>query len=111
MYNTFMRLSGKDISQKLYGELKKRVEKLKKKNIIPHLVVILVGENPASVAYVRQKQKNGEEIGAKETVLNYNTTVTTEEPEDKLKLLNIDPFVHGILIQRPLPAQLDEAKL
>src|SRR5258708_21390270 len=99
MYNTFMRLSGKDISQKLYGELKKRVEKLKKKNITPHLVVILVGENPASVAYVKQKQKNGEEIGAKVTVLGYDTSVTTQELIKKVKLLNLDPFVHGMLIQ------------
>jgi len=111
MYNTSMRLSGKDISQKLYADLKKRVEKLQKKKIIPHLVVILVGENPASVAYVRQKQKNGEGIGAKVTVLNYKTDVTTEELEEKVKLLNEDPFVNGILIQRPLPEQIDVAKL
>ena len=111
MYNTPMRLSGKKISEKLYGALKKRVEKLNKNNIIPHLVVILVGENPASVAYVRQKVKNGEEIGAKVTVLNYKTDVTTEELEEKVKLLNIDPFVHGILIQRPLPEQIDIEKL
>lgn len=111
MYNTSMRLSGKEISEKLYGELKKRVAKLQKKNVTPHLVVILVGENPASVAYVRQKQKNGEELGAKVTVLNYKTDVTTGELEEKVKLLNIDPFVHGILIQRPLPEQVDEKKL
>jgi methylenetetrahydrofolate dehydrogenase (NADP+)/methenyltetrahydrofolate cyclohydrolase len=111
MYNTSMRLSGKEISQKLYGELKKRVTKLQKKNITPHLVVLLVGENPASVAYVRQKQKNGEEIGAQVTVLNYKTSVTTEELEEKVKLLNIDPFVHGILIQRPLPEHIDVEKL
>jgi methylenetetrahydrofolate dehydrogenase (NADP+)/methenyltetrahydrofolate cyclohydrolase len=106
-----MRLSGKDISQKLYDDLKKRVAKLQKKNITPHLVVLLVGENPASVAYVKQKQKNGEELGAKVTVLNYKTDVTTVELEEKVKLLNIDPFVHGILIQRPLPDQVDEKKL
>ena len=102
-----MRLSGKDIAEKLYGELKERVAELKKKNIIPHLVVILVGENPASVAYVTQKQKKGEDIGAKVTLLRYPTTVTTKELEEKVKLLNEDPFVHGILIQRPLPEQID----
>src|SRR5258706_1832339 len=107
MYNIPMKLSGKDIAEKLYGELTERVEKLKKQNIVPHLVVILVGEHPASVAYVTLKQKKGEEIGAKVTVLNYKTSVTTEELEEKVKLLNIDPYVHGILIQRPLPDQID----
>src|SRR5258708_626337 len=111
MYNILMKLRGKDIAEKLYGELGKRVGKLKKKNIVPHLVVLLVGENPASVAYVTQKQKKGEEIGAKVTVLNYKTSVTTQELEEKVKLLNIDPFVHGILIQRPLPEQIDVNKL
>lgn len=106
-----MRLSGRDIAQKIYKELEERVAQLKKKKIIPHLVVLLVGENPASVAYVRQKQKNGEEIGAKVTVLNYKTDVTTAELEEKVKLLNEDPYVHGILIQRPLPDQIDIEKL
>ena len=106
-----MKLSGKDIAQNLYTDLKKRVDRLKKKNITPHLVVILVGQNPASVAYVTQKQKKGEEIGAKVTVLNYETDVTTDELVEKVQLLNIDPFVHGILIQRPLPEQIDVEKL
>lgn len=102
-----MRLSGRDIAEKLYGDLTKRVEKLKKRNITPHLVVFLVGENPASVAYVNQKQKKGEDIGAKVTVLRYTTAITNEELVEKIKLLNADPFVHGILIQRPLPDQID----
>ncbi|HZE86906.1 MAG TPA: bifunctional 5,10-methylenetetrahydrofolate dehydrogenase/5,10-methenyltetrahydrofolate cyclohydrolase [Methylomirabilota bacterium] len=106
-----MKLIGKDIAEKIYVNLRKRVGELKKKNIIPHLVVILVGENPASMAYVLQKQKNGEEIGAKVTVLRYNESVTTEELSEKIKLLNDDPFVHGILIQRPLPTHIDIGKL
>lgn len=106
-----MKLSGREISEKLYEELKSRVEKLKKKNMTPHLVVILVGENPASVAYVKQKRKKGEEIGAKVTVLQYPTTVTTNELLKKVTLLNTDPYVHGILIQRPLPDQIDVDKL
>jgi methylenetetrahydrofolate dehydrogenase (NADP+)/methenyltetrahydrofolate cyclohydrolase len=106
-----MRLDGKQIAEKLYGDLRKRVEVLKKKGIMPHLVVILVGEHPASIAYVTLKQKKGEEIGAKVTVLNYPTSVTTEDLVEKVQLLNIDPFVHGILIQRPLPEQIDVEKL
>ncbi len=106
-----MKLSGREIAERLYGKLKERVEKLKKKHIIPHLVVFLVGEHPASVAYVTLKQKKGEEIGAKVTVLRFDPSVTTEELEEKVKLLNDDPFVHGILIQRPLPDHIDVDKL
>jgi methylenetetrahydrofolate dehydrogenase (NADP+) / methenyltetrahydrofolate cyclohydrolase len=106
-----MRLSGKDIAEKIYADLQDRVEKLKKKKITPHLVVLLIGENPASVAYVTQKRRKGEEIGAKVTVLNYKTSVTTEELEEKVKLLNADPYVHAILIQRPLPDHIDVEKL
>ncbi len=106
-----MKLDGYKIADKLYSNLKTRVEKLKKQNIIPHLVVFLVGENPASIAYVKQKQKNGKKIGAKVTVLRYGTSVTTEELKKNVKLLNDDPFVHGILIQRPLPKHIDVDKL
>jgi len=106
-----MKIDGHEIAEKMYEDLKKRVAKLKKHDVIPHLVVFLVGENPASVAYVTLKQKKGEEIGAKVTLMNFDTSVTTEELEEKVKLLNIDPFVHAILIQRPLPEQIDVNKL
>jgi len=106
-----VRLSGREIAEKIYQRLQSRVEELKKKNIIPHLVVFLIGDNPASVAYVKQKQKKGEEIGCKVTVLNLNESITTEELEKKVKLLNDDPFVHGILIQRPVPKHIDIDKL
>ncbi len=106
-----MRIDGKQIAEEIYEELKTRVGKLAKKNIVPHLVVILVGENPASIAYVTLKQRKGEEIGAKITILRYDVNIKTEDLAEKVKLLNIDPFVHGILIQRPLPPQIDVEKL
>lgn len=106
-----MRLNGTEIAAKLYVTLQQRVDKLKKKQITPHLVVFLVGENPASVAYVTLKQKRAEELGAKVTILKYNTSITTKELAEKVKLLNEDPFVHGILIQRPLPDQIDVEQL
>ncbi|HEX8931629.1 MAG TPA: bifunctional 5,10-methylenetetrahydrofolate dehydrogenase/5,10-methenyltetrahydrofolate cyclohydrolase [Patescibacteria group bacterium] len=106
-----MKLIGKDIADKVYQALQKRVTVLKKQNINPHLVVFLIGENPASVAYVRQKQMKGEEIGCKVTILRYNEAVTTEELEQKVKDLNEDPSVHAILIQRPVPEHVDISKL
>src|SRR5882762_4782530 len=98
-----MRIDGTEIAKSIFEDLKIRVGELAKKNIVTHLAVILVGENPASVAYVTLKQRRGEEIGAKVTVLRYETDVTNEELLAKIKELNSDPKVHGILIQRPLP--------
>jgi methylenetetrahydrofolate dehydrogenase (NADP+)/methenyltetrahydrofolate cyclohydrolase len=106
-----VRINGTEIAGKLYEDLQTRVNKLKKKNVTPHLVVFLVGESPASVAYVTLKQKRGEEIGAKVTILRYDTSVTTKDLAEKVTLLNDDPFVHGILIQRPLPDQIDVDQL
>lgn len=111
LYNKCVILSGKDIAEKIYTHLHERVGELAKKNIVPQLVVILIGANPASVAYVKQKQNKGQEIGCKVTVLNYEETVTTEELEKKVQALNADPTVHAILIQRPVPSQVDINKL
>ena len=111
MYNKFVILDGKEIAAKVYQTLKVRVGELQQKNITPHLVVILIGENPASVAYVKQKKTKGEEIGCKVTVLTYEENVTTEELEQKITELNNDPKVHGILVQRPVPEHIDIAKL
>ncbi|HVF69751.1 MAG TPA: tetrahydrofolate dehydrogenase/cyclohydrolase catalytic domain-containing protein, partial [Xanthomonadales bacterium] len=100
-----MRIDGKEIAEKIFEELKIKVGELKKRNlpagrqgVVPHLAVILVGENPASVAYVTLKQKKGEAIGAKVSLIKYKTTVTTEELAEKVKELNGDKKVHGILI-------------
>ncbi len=106
-----MKIDGKEIAEKIYSTLQVRVEELKKKNITPHLAVILVGENPASIAYVTLKQKKASEINAKVTIHRFETTVTTDELLQKVKELNVDPKVHGILIQRPLPPQIDVEKL
>ena len=106
-----MELSGRKVAEKIYQDLRQRIEKLQQKKIIPHLVVILIGDNAASVAYVKQKQTFGEKIGAKITILKYDTSITTQELEDKITLLNNDSFVHGILIQRPVPEQVDVEKL
>jgi len=106
-----MIIDGTKIASNIYKDLQNKVGKLAEKNIVPHLAVILVGENPASVAYVTLKQKKGEAIGAKITLLRYDTSVATAELLKKLVELNNDPTVHGILIQRPLPPQIDVEKL
>lgn len=111
MYNKCVRIDGAEIADEIYEDLKGRVSRLAEKNIIPHLAVILVGENPASVAYVTLKQKKGEAIGAKVTLHKYPTTISSEELLQKIEELNADFKIHGILIQRPLPDQIDVPKL
>lgn len=106
-----MKIKGVEIAERIYQNLEKRIAELKIKNIVPHLAVILVGENPASVAYVTLKQKKGEAIGAKFSLIRYETSVTIDELLEKIDALNQDKKVHGILIQRPLPEHIDVQKL
>lgn len=106
-----MKIDGKKIADEVLQELRIRVQNLQNQGITPHLVVILIGESPASVAYVKQKEKKGAEIGAIVTVLRYDTSVKTYELAKKIKELNTDPYVHAILVQRPVPNHIDIEKL
>ena len=104
-------LSGKTMSEELTREQIKRVQELKQKGIIPGLAVVLVGEDPASQIYVRNKGIACETIGI------YSCTVQLEkdiEQADLLRVideLNTDSKIHGILVQLPLPKHLDESKI
>lgn len=106
-----MKINGHDIAEQIYTDLRKRVGELQKKGITPHLVVILVGNNPGSIAYVNQKELSGTKVGAKVTIKRFADSVTTAELEQILKELNEDTNVHGILIQRPLPTHIDVKRL
>lgn len=106
-----MKISGRDIAEQMYTDLCRRVGELQKNGITPHLVVLLVGNNPGSIAYVNQKELSGTKVGAKVTIERFPETVTTEELDRVIKDLNENPHVHGILIQRPLPSQIDIHKL
>jgi methylenetetrahydrofolate dehydrogenase (NADP+)/methenyltetrahydrofolate cyclohydrolase len=105
-------ISGKEIAAQIKEELKKEVAELKDKHgIVPGLVTILVGKNPASVSYVTGKQKTAHELG-------FNS-IQDDQPEDiseadLLKLIdryNQDAKIHGILVQLPLPKHIDEKKV
>ncbi len=106
-----MKIDGKAIAEEIYTTLRQQVLDLKSKNITPHLAVILVGDDPASHAYVKQKKLRGEEIGITVTIHHYNKTVTTEALLQTIKQLNNDNNVHGIIIQQPLPSQIDTKTL
>jgi methylenetetrahydrofolate dehydrogenase (NADP+)/methenyltetrahydrofolate cyclohydrolase len=101
-------LDGKKLKEKLLTELKKRVEKLPTK---PTLVVILVGENPASKIYVNNKKKTAQELGINSIVINYPSNVTEKELLDKIEELNNDKSVTAILVQLPLPEHISKNKI
>ncbi|GBE02782.1 bifunctional protein FolD protein [bacterium BMS3Bbin06] len=105
-------INGKEIAAQIREELKKEVAGMKDKHgIVPGLVTILVGENPASVSYVTGKQKAAHEIGFYSIQDNQPEDITEE---DLLKLVdkyNRDPKIHGILVQLPLPRHINEKKV
>ena len=104
-------ISGNIISAQINEELCLEVKQLKTKGIEPCLAVVLVGEDPASEVYVRNKKRTSEEIGMRSIGHNLPDTTTQEELETLIQSLNADPAVHGILCQFPLPEGLDETKV
>lgn len=103
-----MILDGKQVSAKILEKVKDEVQKLSKR---PHLVVILVGENPASKIYVKNKQKAAWQVGIKSTVIEFDSNVAESELLDKIAELNDNPDVTGILVQLPLPEHINKNKI
>lgn len=105
-------ISGKNLAAKLKGEVAARVAEGKEKyGREPHLVVILVGEDPGSVSYVTGKAKDCEEVGFRNTTLRYPDTISEEELLARIAELNADEGVDGVLVQLPLPRHIDEEKV
>lgn len=102
-----MKIDGREIAETLYEDLRKRVAKLQKNGILPHLAVLLVGDDPSSKAYVLQKQIKGKHINAEVSVMTFDKDVTEKTLVEKIKKFNIDPMTHGIIVQRPLPSQIN----
>lgn len=98
-------LDGKKLREKLLADLKLKVEKFQKK---PTLVVILVGENPASKIYVNNKKKTAEELGIISRVINYPADISESELLAKIDELNKDNDVTAILVQLPLPEHISK---
>jgi methylenetetrahydrofolate dehydrogenase (NADP+) / methenyltetrahydrofolate cyclohydrolase len=104
-------IDGKLIAKKKHEEIAREVEKLKSENIIPGLVVILVGNNPASRTYVKSKEKTCKELGMHSVLIELPESVKEEELLAKIEELNQDSTIHGILIQLPLPKHINEKKV
>ena len=107
-----MIISGKDLAAEIKRDIAADVVKYKEQyGREPHLVVILVGENPASVSYVTGKAKDSEEVGFKNTTIRRPETVSEQEVLDLIAELNADTTVDGILVQLPLPKHISEEKV
>lgn len=105
-------MDGKAAAQALGARIQDEVTKMVAQgNRPPCLVAILVGDNPASETYVRNKERKCHELGFTSSVLHYEATVSEQELLDEIARLNADPAVDGLIVQLPLPKHLDEDKI
>ncbi|HET9857815.1 MAG TPA: bifunctional methylenetetrahydrofolate dehydrogenase/methenyltetrahydrofolate cyclohydrolase FolD [Chthoniobacterales bacterium] len=105
------RIDGRAIAEKVYIDLRREIADLKSKSVTPGLAVVLVGDNPASRAYVRSKDKMSRELGLHSVKLELPESTSQKELLARVEELNRDPKVHGILVQSPPPKQIDEAAI
>ena len=107
-----MIIDGKKEAELLRDEIKKEVLKIREsKNKVPGLTVILIGNYTPSQIYVKNKEKNSKEVGMNSDVIKYSDDVTEKEILEKIKELNNDQNVSGILVQLPLPKQINKEKI
>ncbi len=99
-------MDGRKVADEILRRLEKEVNQLKLDHIHPKLGVILVGQDPASLSYIRQKQKACAETGIEWEQFDYMEDVTQEELVERIEELNADPRFHGILVQLPLPKNI-----
>lgn len=101
-------LSGKEISADIKAELAGKVEALRKRGVTPSLIMVRVGEDPASVSYMKQKEKTAGELGVHSETVVFPEDASERTLLDKIDELNRDPSCHGILVQLPLPRHIDQ---
>jgi methylenetetrahydrofolate dehydrogenase (NADP+)/methenyltetrahydrofolate cyclohydrolase len=104
-------ISGKEVAQAKRDQMKHEAEELKTKGVTPGLVVLLVGENPASLSYVKGKVKACEEVGIYSELKRYPETITEDELLGEIKRYNKADNIDGILVQLPLPNHISEHKV
>ena len=104
-------INGRELADQMQAEIQKDVEKMTQQGIQPGLVVLLVGENPASQTYVRNKERAAAKIGILSKVEKLPETISEEELSAEIDKYNQDSRFHGILVQLPLPKHIDEEKI
>ncbi|MDT1939279.1 bifunctional methylenetetrahydrofolate dehydrogenase/methenyltetrahydrofolate cyclohydrolase [Carnobacterium divergens] len=104
-------MDGKGLADEMQVEMQEMVTELKNKGITPGLVVLLVGENPASQTYVKNKEKRAIALGFHSVVERYPATISEAELLEEIEKFNQDDDFHGILVQLPLPEHIDADKV
>jgi methylenetetrahydrofolate dehydrogenase (NADP+)/methenyltetrahydrofolate cyclohydrolase len=104
-------IDGRAIAEKVYVDLRSEIAEVKTKGVTPGLAVVLVGDDPASRAYVRSKDKMCRELGLHSLKLELPASTTQTELLNRVEELNADSNIHGILVQSPPPAHIDEAAI
>jgi methylenetetrahydrofolate dehydrogenase (NADP+)/methenyltetrahydrofolate cyclohydrolase len=104
-------IDGRAVAENVYVDLRREIAELKSRGLTPGLAVVLIGDNPASRAYVRSKDKMSRELGLHSVKLELPASTTQTELLARVEELNRDPAVHGILVQSPPPKQIDEAEI
>jgi methylenetetrahydrofolate dehydrogenase (NADP+) / methenyltetrahydrofolate cyclohydrolase len=102
-------IDGREIAEKVYVDLRREISELKEQGVTPGLAVVLVGDNPASRAYVRSKDKMCRDLGLHSLKLELPASTTQTELITRVEELNGDSTIHGILVQSPPPKHIDEA--
>ena len=103
-------IDGKAIAEVLKGDLRRRIEALAKRNVVPGLVAVLVGQNPASQTYVKAKARACEELGIHSEIVELSESIAEDSLLTEIGKLNSRRDVHGILVQQPLPSGIRTAK-
>ncbi|UCD63397.1 MAG: bifunctional 5,10-methylene-tetrahydrofolate dehydrogenase/5,10-methylene-tetrahydrofolate cyclohydrolase [Candidatus Zixiibacteriota bacterium] len=101
-------LTGKEVAKSIRKELKGRIATLKERGVTPGLAAVLVGDDPASATYVRGKVAACDKLGLYSRVIKKDVSLSQDELVDIVRSLNEDPQIHGILVQSPVPPQIDE---
>ena len=102
-------IDGRVVAEKVYADLRQRIAALAARGLVPGLAVVLVGDDPASRSYVRAKDKMSRELGLHSVKLELPADTTQDQLLGKIRDLNQDASIHGILVQSPPPRQIDES--
>lgn len=106
-----MKIDGKQIAQEIFNDLSERVERLKAKGVTPKFVIILIGNDPASAAYVRQKELKAKQVGIETKTDHLSSSISQQDLLIKIQKYNNDESVSSVIIQQPLPPQIDASAI
>jgi len=105
-------IDGKELAKKIKSEIALEVERIKEEGgKVPHLAAVIVGDNPASQSYVRNKVKSCDEVGFESTLIKKDESISEVELLDIVRDLNEDPYIDGYIVQLPLPRHIDPDKI